>query len=72
MAADPGIVLVHSQEGDWVSLYQNGVLITENHRLDPEDVLDALGIGYRSYEAPAKWYESGDEDRDLSQLTEEL
>lgn len=34
--------------GDWVGLYVDGKLVDESHSLDPQRVMDALGIKYES------------------------
>lgn len=34
---------------DWVVFYLNGEKKYENHNMDPEEMLDILGIEYQSY-----------------------
>lgn len=43
------IVFVHDNGGDWEGMYVDGVLVTENHSLDPDDVLSLLGIEYETH-----------------------
>lgn len=48
--AQPTITLVRDEGGDWIGLYIDGKLAMENHSLNENDMLRALGIGYQSYE----------------------
>ena len=49
------ITLVDCPGGDWEGLYVNGKLIMENHRLELDDVLDAIGVNYQSITADDDW-----------------
>jgi len=42
--------LVSSDQGDWIGLYRDGVLLNEGHSLSPREVLDALGLENESVE----------------------
>ena len=52
---------------DWIGLYKDGQLVAEGHRLEPKEVLVALGIDCKH-----KWYEgeldSGTFPESLSEL----
>lgn len=37
-------IVIVSNGDDWEGLYIDGKLVTENHRLSPRDVLNALGL----------------------------
>lgn len=38
------IVIAHSEDGDWEAAYADGRLVIEDHRLDAEHLLKALGF----------------------------
>jgi len=42
------IVFVNDNSGDWMGLYVDGKLVSENHSLEPDDVLSLLGIEHSS------------------------
>ena len=42
------IVIVHDNSGDWVGIYVDGKLVREDHSIQEEDVLDAIGIPNKS------------------------
>lgn len=47
------ITIVKSETGEWMGLYRNGKLILENHSIDLDEGLRALGIDFltiRSYD----------------------
>lgn len=48
------ITFVHSEDGDWVGIYIDGVLVRQNHSYDADDMLDILEIEYDSH-----WYDMG-------------
>lgn len=47
------IVFVHGD--DWDGLYIDGVCVWQNHELEPETVLDQLGIRYESKSVDYDW-----------------
>lgn len=49
------ITFVHSNDGDWVGIYIDGVLVKENHSYEADDMLDILEIEYESH-----WIEMDD------------
>ncbi len=44
-----------SDDNDWEGLYINGKLVMENHRLDWDDILDAIGVEYETIVADDEW-----------------
>lgn len=42
---------------DWHGLYRSGRLIAEGHRIQAQDVLDALGLPLDYVEADLEWLE---------------
>lgn len=43
--------IVRYEDGDWMELWRDGVLVYENHDIDLERGLTLLGIEYEWYEA---------------------
>lgn len=48
----PKIILVHGAD-DWVGLYVDGQLVAQDHRLDGQDVLEALDLNFKVI-----WYDN--------------
>lgn len=46
----PKYTLVSSQEGDWIGLYRDGVLVHEGHSIPESEMCRYLGVEYESYE----------------------
>lgn len=49
-APAPTLTFLMSPDGDWEAVYVGDKLITQNHHIDTEDILDALKIEYQGYE----------------------
>lgn len=50
----PSLVLVTNHD-DWEGLYVNGVLYTQGHRIDHDDLLRAVGIELKTVEPDGEW-----------------
>ena len=46
------IDLVSDEQGDWIGIYVDGKLKSENHSLLPSDILEALNLKHNHYEIP--------------------
>lgn len=53
---DKEIVIVDGDEGDWVGLYLDGVLVYEDHLLEASYVLKKLKIKFKEFEATVDGY----------------
>lgn len=40
------ITLVFNDEGDWMGVYKQGVLVYEGHSIEPTHLLDLIGLSY--------------------------
>lgn len=40
------ITLVFNDEGDWMGVYKQGVLVYEGHSIEPTYLLDTIGVPY--------------------------
>lgn len=49
--------LIRSEEGDWIGLYKDGLLVAQNHSLGPSEVLRALGIEHEDVTASMDLFE---------------
>lgn len=49
IAVPERIAIVDSDGGDWVGLYLNGTLAHEGHSIEPEELLNLLGVPYASH-----------------------
>ena len=52
MTRNDRVLIVRSGEGDWETLYVDGVKIIENHSLSAMDIMCALGIKIEYFDHP--------------------
>ena len=48
IAVPAQIDLVDSNGGDWIGVYLNGTLAQQGHSIEPEDLLNLIGVPYNS------------------------
>lgn len=53
---------------DWVAIYIDGKLKTQNHRLSPDEVLSAIGVEFDHEEACEYACRVGQLPKDLSEV----
>lgn len=46
----PPVLVVNSDDGDWVGIYLNGRLAYEGHTISPERLLELLSVQHESHE----------------------
>lgn len=49
---DARVLILRAEDGDWTAAYRGGDLLAQGHRLEPERLLEALGIEHDSLEVP--------------------
>lgn len=55
----PSVKVVIADNDDWHGLYIDGKLVKQDHRIEPKDVLKALGVEYYSLEVDGEWFAFG-------------
>jgi hypothetical protein len=46
------IVIVNGDEGDWLGVYLDGVLVYQGHSIEPSRLLEIIGISHTNSTVP--------------------
>lgn len=54
-ARNAKVKVVIADADDWKGLYINGKLIKQDHRIEPRDILTALGVEHFKLDVDSEW-----------------